>query len=167
MYQISDQEVDYILDDLLARGIETESLRYALLDHVCVMIEEGLCEGGDFVLFYHSALRAFYKEELREIERETTFLMQARGRLVLSRGLFFLLLFVLVGGPFVGYVIASMLRSGGIVSFQVWAAAVVYSAFPLLVLCVLYLTPDRLDPLIPQRSKVLLGVHPFIKIVSK
>lgn len=31
---------------------------------------------------------------------------------------------------------------------------------------VLYLTPDRLDPVIPRRSKVLIGIHPFIQIVS-
>lgn len=167
MYRISDQEVDFILDDLCARGIETESLRYALLDHVCIMIEEGLSEGDDFFSFYQEVIPLFYKEELKEIQRETTFLMLARGRLVLSRGLFFLLLFILVGGPFVAYVIAGMLQSGFRVPIHVWGAAVVYSAFPLLVLLVLYLTPERLDPVIPRRSKVLIGVNPFIKIVSR
>jgi hypothetical protein len=48
---------------------------------------------------------------------------------------------------------------------RVWGDTLVYSLLPLLVLMVLFLTPDSLDPLIPKRSKVILGKKPFIKIV--
>src|ERR1051325_3301165 len=141
MYSVSDQDVDFILDDLLLRGIETESLRYAILDHVCVMIEQGLGEGGNFEEFYLDVIQTFYKVELREIERETKFLIQARGRMVLSRNMFFLLLFVLTGGPFLAYFVAGVLESGLRVPLQVWGPVVVFPAFPMLVLLVLYLTP--------------------------
>jgi hypothetical protein len=35
------------------------------------------------------------------------------------------------------------------------------------VLMVIFLTPDSLDPLIPKRSKIILGKSPFIRIVPK
>lgn len=46
-----------------------------------------------------------------------------------------------------------------------WLDIFMYSIFPVLVLLVLYLTPDRLDPLIPRNSKIRIGVRPLIKII--
>jgi len=170
MYSISDQQIDFILHDLSANGIETESLQQDLLDHICIIIEQNLDEGGDFDQFYTATVKTFYKKELREIEEERNFLLSLRRHLVLSRNLFFFLLFVLLGGPFIAYMATSGLAWAPVKGWQirddVWQASLVFSLFPMLVLLVLYLTPDRLDPVIPWRSKVLIGIHPFIQIVS-
>jgi hypothetical protein len=170
MYSISDQQIDFILHDLEAGGIGTESLRYDLLDHICVIIEQNLKEGGDFEQFYRSAVKTFYRQELREIEEETALLLTLKHRLVLSRSRFFFLLFLIVGGPFIAWPLAGMISSGPAagwhIPYHVWAPALVFSLFPLLVLLVLYLTPDRLDPVIPWKSKIILGFHPFIQIVA-
>jgi len=170
MYSISDQQIDFILHDLAANGIETESLQQDLLDHICIIIEQDLEEGGDFDQFYSATVKTFYKRELREIEQERNFLLSLRRHLVLSRNLFFFLLFVLLGGPFIVYMMTAGLSwapaKGWQIRDDVWQASLVFSLFPMLVLLVLYLTPDRLDPLIPWKSKVLLGLNPFIQIVS-
>jgi hypothetical protein len=42
----------------------------------------------------------------------------------------------------------------------------VFALYPLLVFLILWLTPDRFDPLIPQKSTILIGGKPFIKILS-
>jgi hypothetical protein len=170
MYSISGQQIDFILHDLAANGIETESLQQDLLDHICIIIEQNLEEDGDFDQFYAATVKTFYKRELREIEEETSFLLTMGRRLVLSRNLFFLVLFVLFGGPFVAYLASSAFSSGHAAGWnipvEVWQATLVFSLFPMLVLLVLFLTPDRLDPLIPWKSKILIGIHPFIQIVS-
>jgi hypothetical protein len=170
MYSISDQQIDFILHDLDANGIETESLRQDLLDHICIIIEQNLEEDGDFDQFYAATVRTFYKKELREIEDATSFLLTTGHRLVLSRNVFFLVLFILFGGPFVAYLASSAFNPGSPavwnIPVEVWRATLVFSLFPMLVLLVLFLTPDRLDPVIPWRSKVLIGIHPFIQIVS-
>jgi len=170
MYSISDQQIDFILHDLEAGGIETESLRYDLLDHVCVIIEQNLEEGEDFKEFYRSAVKTFYRQQLSEIEQETALLLTLKHRLVLSRNWFFVLLFTLIGGPFVAYPLAGMISSGPAagwnIPFHIWAPSFVFSIFPMLILLVLYLTPDRLDPVIPWKSKVIIGFRPFIQIVS-
>lgn len=71
MYQISDQQIDYILNDISARGVEMESLQQNLVDHICCIIEHHLEENGDFENFYQQTIQTFYKDELWEIEEET------------------------------------------------------------------------------------------------
>ena len=71
MYRISDQQIDYILNDISARGVEMESLQQNLLDHICCIIENNLEENGDFESFYKKTIQTFYKDALWEIEEET------------------------------------------------------------------------------------------------
>jgi uncharacterized membrane protein len=75
MYQISDQQIDYILNDIGARGVEMESLQQNLLDHICCVIENNLEANGDFESFYKKTIQTFYKDALWEIEEETILLL--------------------------------------------------------------------------------------------
>jgi hypothetical protein len=85
MYQISDQQIDYMLEDIRARGIGIESLRLNLLDHICIIIEQNLGENGDFELFYANTLKAFYKQDLREIEEETVLLLTRKNYYIMKK----------------------------------------------------------------------------------
>jgi hypothetical protein len=169
MYCISDEQIDFILTDIRRRGIKIESLQFDLLDHICILIEQGLEENGDFGQFYAATLKTFYRQELREIEEETLFLAASKNRLVLTRTQFFGLLFLLFIGPFVGYDLTWLDRSGQAsgwsIPFDVWGGTLVFSLFPLLVLLVLLLTPERFDPVIPRKSRILVGIKPFIRII--
>jgi hypothetical protein len=40
MYCINDKQIDYILSDIRARGVEMEDLQYNLLDHICCLISQ-------------------------------------------------------------------------------------------------------------------------------
>ena len=71
MYCITDEQVDFILDDIRRNGIEMEDLQLNLLDHICCIIEQNLEADGDFEGFYRQTVQQFYKKELREIEAET------------------------------------------------------------------------------------------------
>lgn len=169
MYCISDQQIDFILADLHRKGIQIEGLQSNLLDHICILIEENLEEDGDFEQFYFTTIKTFYQQELREIEEEALFLLQFQHHLRFSRNQFFLLLFTIFIGPFIAgdllWLINSVDSNGWNLPFEIWGATVVYSLFPLLVLLVLFLTPERQDPLIPKKSTILLGIKPFIKII--
>jgi hypothetical protein len=48
---------------------------------------------------------------------------------------------------------------------SIWVETLVYALFPILILLVLFLMPERFDPIIPKKSKVVLGKKPFIQIV--
>jgi hypothetical protein len=47
----------------------------------------------------------------------------------------------------------------------IWLTTSVYALFPLLVLIVLYCTPERFDPLIPRNAIIEIGRKPFLKII--
>ncbi|XZF14387.1 GldL-related protein [Chitinophagaceae bacterium MMS25-I14] len=75
MYCITDQQIEYMLNDISARGVKLESLQQNLLDHICCIIEQNLEENGDFERCYHATVQTFYKKELGEIEAETNLLL--------------------------------------------------------------------------------------------
>lgn len=75
MYQLTDKNIDYILTDISARGVEMESLQQNLVDHICCIIEQNLEANGDFESFYKKTIKTFYKDALWEIEEETISLL--------------------------------------------------------------------------------------------
>jgi len=85
MYRISDTQIDYILSDIRARGVEMEDLQYNLLDHVCCIIENNLEENGNFENFYHATIKTFYKDALWEIEEETISLLTFKNYYVMKK----------------------------------------------------------------------------------
>lgn len=71
MYSITDEQVDFIHDDITRRGVITEDVRDNILDHVCCIIEYEMTTEKDFYEFYENTIARFYRKELREIEDET------------------------------------------------------------------------------------------------
>ncbi len=168
MIRVNDEKIDFILDDFQKNGITIERLRENLLDHICILIENNLEEGADFEKFYYSAIKSFYKKELRELEEEALFLEKNKGpHVLLTRNTFFILLFTIFIGPYILYDLLWFLNEGraSVLPFEIWASTLVFACFPLLVLFVLFTTPENLDPIIPRKSKILLGIKPFIRIV--
>ncbi|MFC5269283.1 hypothetical protein [Adhaeribacter terreus] len=93
MYCLSEKQIDFILHDIRARGVEMETLQHDLLDHVCCIIEQNLEANGNFEDFYFATIQTFYKQELKEIEEETLFLLTnknyyAMKKIMLTSGAF-------------------------------------------------------------------------------
>lgn len=85
MYQLSEEQIDFILDDIRARGVKLDSLQQSLLDHVCCIIEQNLEVNGDFEKFYQTTIQTFYKKELVEIEEETILLIKFKHYYAMKR----------------------------------------------------------------------------------
>lgn len=75
MYTLSEQQIDFILNDIKTRGVEMEDLQLNLLDHICCIIEGELQEDGDFEEFYQRTIPRFFRKDLKEIEEETILLL--------------------------------------------------------------------------------------------
>jgi hypothetical protein len=124
MYRVTDEQVDYILADLVAKGIETEGLQLNLLDHICTIIERELEDPNDFERFYQATLRRFYHRELREIEEETTHLLTFKNYYAMRKALIAsgaLAVGAFVFGSFFKYMYwpgASVLLALGITTFS-------------------------------------------------
>jgi hypothetical protein len=87
MYNLSEEQVMFIESDLRARGVEMDSLRENLLDHICCILENELEANGDFKLFYERILQRFYKIEIREIETETKLLLQNKNYYAMKKSM--------------------------------------------------------------------------------
>lgn len=51
------------------------------------------------------------------------------------------------------------------IRIAMWGDIWVNSLVPELVLLILFVTPNRFDPLIPWKSKIRIGIRPFLKII--
>jgi hypothetical protein len=169
MYCLTDQEIDFILKDIISRGITTDDLQQNLLDHICIMIEQVLEQDSDFNECYFSVVKTFYKSELSEIEEETRILTAYKNHLVFNKQQFFSLIFTIFIGPFIAYNIfwidLNWQTDRWNIPISVWGASIAYGLWPALIILVIFLTPEKLDPLIPKESTIILGAKPFIKIV--
>lgn len=79
MRRVTNEEVDYILNDFERRGIVLDDLRDDLLDHMCCIIECEMSEDDNFYRFYESVLPRFFKEDLAEIQTETDNLLRFKN----------------------------------------------------------------------------------------
>lgn len=75
MYKVTDEQIDFILDNIKANGVTIEDLQYNLLDHICCIVENEMAEDEDFYKFYGTVMPRFFKNELKEIEVETNNLL--------------------------------------------------------------------------------------------
>lgn len=128
MYCISEKQIDFILDDISARGIEMESLQQNLLDHVCCIIEQNLDKDGDFESFYSTVIATFYKVELREIEEETINLLIHKNYYIMKK-------VMIISGS----LSACILSLGLLFKFMHWPGAAVMIFFGIIVLSFIFL----------------------------
>lgn len=75
MVKVSDEQVDFILHEIEARGVTIEDLQWNLLDHMCCIIENEMSETDNFDQFFQRLLPRFFNDNLREIQEETELLL--------------------------------------------------------------------------------------------
>lgn len=128
MYCISEQQIDFILDDISARGVRLVSLQQDLLDHVCCLIEQNLDEGGDFEGYYQSVISRFYEKELIEIETETINLLTHKNYYVMKK--------IMLGSGSFSAVILSL---GIVFKFMHWPGASLFILLGIVLLGLVFL----------------------------
>ena len=74
MRSLTDEQIDFIAEDIRNRGISLKSLEDDLLDHICCFIEQ-TDDQRPFEQVYLKALEAFGHNGLQQIQDETLFLI--------------------------------------------------------------------------------------------
>jgi len=115
MHNLTDDEIDFISNDIKKRGIETEDVRDNILDHVCCIIEHEMSREEDFYVFYEQTIARFYTRNLREIEEETKNLITFKYYYDMRRTL-----------KITAIATSLLIISGGIFKFQHWPGAAVF-----------------------------------------
>lgn len=88
MHKITDDQIEFILDDIRSKGIDIEDIQYNLLDHICCVIENEMPDREDFFKFYEYILPRFFKESLREIQDETELLLKFKDYYTMKKSLY-------------------------------------------------------------------------------
>lgn len=88
MHKITDDQIDFILDDIYDKGVVLEEVRYDLLDHICCVIENEMPTNGNFFKFYEYILPRFFKDSLREIQEETELLLKFKDYYAMKKSLY-------------------------------------------------------------------------------
>lgn len=157
MYCISDAQIDYILDDISARGIGMVSLQQDLLDHICCVIEHNLEDDGDFESFYESTVSTFYKKELSEIEAETIHLLIHKNYYIMKK------IMLVTGG-----VSSALLFVGLVFKFMHWPGAGIILVLGVTILSLIFL-PLMFTLKIKEqqhaKDKVIIGIGTFSAIL--
>ena len=112
MHSVTDEQIDFILSDIAKKGVETEDVRYNILDHVCCIIENEMPAGENFYEFYKNTIARFYKKELREIEDETRELITFKYYYAMKRTL-----------KITGAITIVLCLLGALFKFQHWPGA--------------------------------------------
>ena len=157
MYQLTDEQVTYILNDIRRNGVEMEDLQLNLLDHVCCIIEQNLEEGGNFQSFYQQTISRFYNTGLKEIEEETINLLTFKNYYVMKRSM-------IISGASAAF----LLLTGSFFKFMHWPGAAV-----LLVLGIVFFSMIFLPILLAMKAKelktgtekLILGIGTFSGIL--
>ena len=87
MYNLSEQQIEFILNDIRRNGVKMEDLQLNLLDHICCIIEQNLKDGDDFESYYQQTVSQFYKNQLYEIEEETITLLTIKNYYVMKKSM--------------------------------------------------------------------------------
>lgn len=79
MYCITDEQIEYIINDIRRNGVEMEDLQLNLLDHICCKVEQEFKENDDFERFYKQVVKELCNSNLYEIEVETINLLKFKN----------------------------------------------------------------------------------------
>lgn len=86
--QVTDNQLEFIQEDIVARGITIEPLAENLVDHICCLIEEN--NDSDFEQAYAQALKSFGAGGLQEIEENTKLLLILKREITMKKLMFIL-----------------------------------------------------------------------------
>ena len=89
MVKLTDEQVEYVLNEIKARGVTIEDLQYNLLDHMCCIIENEMRDEDDFYQFVNAVFPRFFNENLVEIEKETILLVTFKNYYAMKKTMYF------------------------------------------------------------------------------
>jgi hypothetical protein len=157
VYNLSEQQIEYILNDIRRNGVEMEDLQLNLLDHICCIIEQNLKEGDDFEDFYRKTVKQFCKHELWEIEEETIILLTIKNYYVMKKSM-------IISGIFS----AITLVCGSFFKIMHWPGSAVLLVLGIVTLSFIFLPLTFLlkakEPTTTQ-SKAVIGVGTLLGIL--
>ena len=110
--ELTSEQVKFIREDILERGITMEELADSLVDHICCCIEQDPV--NDFQASYLLALTSFGERGMHRIQHETNLVLTLKKEVLMKKTMYVL-----------GYIAAFLLTSGLLFKLQHWPGAAI------------------------------------------
>lgn len=108
--ELTPEQIAFIRQDIGKKGITMPDLVDSLVDHICCAIEQN--DYNNFNEAYSQALAAFGENSLRNIQRETLFLLILKKKVTMKKTMYVL-----------GYIAAFLSTMGLLFKLQHWPGA--------------------------------------------
>lgn len=108
--QLSKAQIEWIKQDVTARGISFEELAESLVDHICCSIEAS--SENNFENAYRKAISGFGDDSLEDIQHQTIFLLTLKRETIMKKTMFVL-----------GYIAAALTTFGLLFKVMHWPGA--------------------------------------------
>ena len=112
MLELTEEQVAFIENDIMVRGITSPDLSIDLLDHICCLIETKLDEYTNFEAAYHETLLLFGEKGLKEIQLETNRLLTFKHYYIMNNTM-----------KISGYISSLMILVGSFFKINHWLGA--------------------------------------------
>jgi len=89
---LTEENIQFILEDIERRGLNYKGLKEEVLDHICIDVEAGILEGLSFEQAYKKISGEFGEYGLQEIQENTIFILNYKF-ILMKRALYILLIF--------------------------------------------------------------------------
>ncbi len=110
--ELTEQQIDFIREDLENKGITFSELNESMLDHICCCIENS--SAPSFGQAYNETLKLFGNEGIGQIQKDTIFLLIIKRVLIMKKTMFIF-----------GYIAAILSSTGLLFKLQHWPGAAV------------------------------------------
>lgn len=90
MSKLSDEQVEYIEQQVNTSQIESEELKEDLIDHFCCVIEDYLDQGKTFEESYNKAYQIVCPNGFDEIYKETLLLLTSNNIIIMKKSMYIL-----------------------------------------------------------------------------
>ncbi len=71
MTYLTDENIDFIYDDIRTKGITSENLLHEMVDHICCMLEPQLSENNTFDTLYQNFINTLHQNQFSKIQFQT------------------------------------------------------------------------------------------------
>lgn len=75
MAELTEQQIEFVSDEILARGVKLNTLHDDLLDHICTAIEHKMDEGVNFDSAFVQTIKLFGPNGLMQVQHQTLVLL--------------------------------------------------------------------------------------------
>lgn len=125
--KLTDEQIEYIANNLKFYGVKSEELKEDLLDHICTYMETG--DFTDFDTAYKAALKEFGGHyAMGNIQRETYIMTTFKKNIRIQR-----LIYI------TGYIVATLISTGFIFKMMHWPGASILLTIGFAILILMFL----------------------------